>query len=93
MKTLEEIKSEMILERERVNKEVKEVIKEIKLQQEYLVKDKREEELMGFYEDCGEFYRNIVIEREEGISDLIKKKIRLEKYKKKLKHQIEEWFN
>jgi hypothetical protein len=52
--------------------------------EEKLVKD------FGWFEDCGESYRNQVMVRKERISAMVGLKIGTEKYMRKLKHKANE---
>jgi polyhydroxyalkanoate synthesis regulator phasin len=84
------VNQEILLKREGIKSYIKSLIKQIKQEKKWLENDIKEERIMGMYEDCGEFYRNIVRERKTTIETLIGQKIRMEKFAKRLKHEAEE---
>ncbi len=51
---------------------------------------KRENFSMGMYEDCGDYYREKLVEAEAKLATLVQVKISTEKYMKKLRHEEEE---
>lgn len=72
-------------EEERVEKEIEELIKEIKLQKKYLIKEIEEEPLTRYDDACCEIYSKEVSSRKEIIANLIVKECRLKIYHKRLK--------
>jgi hypothetical protein len=50
----------------------------------------RSERAMGMYEDCGDFYREALVEARAKLATLVQVKISTEKYMKKLRHEEEE---
>jgi len=73
---------------EGVNDCVKFIIQKIKNEQEILRDAKKAESDYGFYEDCGDYYREKRIAQQAKVDVLIEVKISLEKYKTKLKKEI-----
>jgi predicted RNase H-like nuclease (RuvC/YqgF family) len=47
----------------------------------------RSNRALGMYEDCGDFYRENLIEARARLSTLVEVKIGAEKYMKKLRHE------
>ena len=47
---------------------------------------KREDSAMGHFEDCGDFYREAVVEAEAKCNTILSIIISTQKYRKKLKH-------
>lgn len=65
---------------------VKHLKKKIKREKKHLLFEQDDNRQMGLFEDCGDFYREKVLQREARIEALIEQKISMEKYAKKLKH-------
>lgn len=72
---------------ELLTKIIKDTINRIKELQLQLEKEEKEEKELGCYEDCGSFYKENVIKTKAIIAELIKQKIRYEKWRKKLKYE------
>lgn len=72
---------------ELLTKIIKDTINRIKELQLQLEKEEKEENELGCYEDCGSFYIENVIKTKAIIAELIKQKIRYEKWRKKLKYE------
>lgn len=75
-------------QREILNVVVKDIIKRIKHLQKEIIAQKEDRRDFGYYEDCGSFYREQVIETEAVIEELIKQKIHFERKRKHLKNQL-----
>jgi Arc/MetJ-type ribon-helix-helix transcriptional regulator len=70
---------------------VKFIIKQIKEEKKNLEQELKDEQQMGHFSDCGDFYREQVLERKTRIDTMIEMKIKLEKYSKKLKQMSNEF--
>jgi hypothetical protein len=51
---------------------------------------RREYNVMGFYEDCGDFYKSLYERAETNVEQCLSEKISKEKHFKKLCHEYEE---
>lgn len=76
------------IERKTVKHTVKFIINRIKNLKALLSMQKADAKEFGGYEDCGEFYHNEVMQTEAAIEELVRLKISMEKYAKKLKYEI-----
>ena len=74
------------IEREILKQVIKKTISRIKELKKRIETEKEERKEMGMYSDCGDFYREQVERTEAIISELIRQKISLEKWRKKLKY-------
>lgn len=82
-------KEKLLIKSKAVKECSKHLIKKIKTEQSFLEREKADERAFGIFGDCGEFYRNAVTERESLIKVMVKQKISLEKFSKKLRHMAE----
>ncbi len=64
---------------------IKDIIKRIKTLKEQLEEEEKDNREMGHYEDCGSFYSEQVVDTKARIDELIRLKIRTEKYRKKVR--------
>lgn len=80
--------NEVEIQRDILSQVIKKIIARIKELQKRLEVEKREECSLGGYEDCGQFYGDAVKKTEAAISELINQKISLEKWRKKLKYAL-----
>lgn len=79
--------NEIEIQREMLNKIIKQTIARIKQLQKQLEVEKKECSELGHYSDCGSFYQDAVTRTEAVISELISQKITLQKWRKKLKYE------
>jgi hypothetical protein len=79
--------NEIEIQREMLNKIIKQTIARIKKLQKQLEVEKKECSELGHYSDCGSFYQDAVTRTEAVISELISQKITLQKWRKKLKYE------
>jgi len=83
-------KEQLLMKSEGVRDCVKWIISQIKVEKEELLKEEKDERGYGMFEDCGQFYSDLVTKRKGRIDAMIDMKIGLEKYMKKLRHMAEE---
>ena len=79
--------NEVEIKREILNEIIKKTIKRIKSLQVQLEEEKVDRKNFGVFEDCGDFYREQVIQTKAVISELVSQKISLEKWRKKLTYE------
>ena len=70
---------------------VKDIVKwlegQINEQKAEIERAERENRSYGMYEDCGDFYREKLVEARTKLNTLVSVKISTEKYMKKLRHE------
>ncbi len=69
---------------------VKTIREDIKIAKEISEKAEKDFSNFGGYADCGDFYKEEVIRAKQHLDTLVSMKIKLEKYGKKLGHELEE---
>jgi hypothetical protein len=83
-------KEQLLFKSQGVKDCVKWIEEQLKEEKKQLLKDEDYERGYGIYEDCGQFYRDQVIERKGKIEGMVVTKVSLEKYMRKLKHMADE---
>lgn len=69
---------------------VKTICEDIKIAKGRLEKAEKDFQSFGSYDDCDSFYKEEVVRAKQHLDTLVEMKIKLEKYGKKLGHQLEE---
>jgi hypothetical protein len=83
-------KEELLYKSEGVRDCVKWLEQELKKQEKNVEGAEKNELDFGMYDDCGESYRHELIRQKQQMETMVNIKVSLEKYMKKLKHEVDE---